>query len=537
MKLPAAALLLAAGAFAQEPAGVIAGTVRSALSRRVLPSTGIELTLNPASDAGQRAVLHAAADIQGVFRFAGLPAGEAVLSFSKAGYEAGGKRTLQVAVEPDREVNDLDIELRPSAAVSGKVLDRDGDPVTRAVAQLQTAVLRAGVKSLRTVRTARTDDRGHYRLYDLAPGRYYLSVSPARSLRVIAAAGIREFAHSWGYFPGAPTPRGAERIVLTWGSERAGVDFQLGTPPRTAVGGFVRNLGGRSPCVSCPVSIMRCGEGQIGSITTDETGGFFIRGLPAGDYVLRANALEGPRFNAAQRVLLVEGEPVQADMVLRTGSVVRGRVTALEYGETAAAADRADPLIVTLTAVDGSRSRRLRAMPAPAAGGEFEIIDVGRRRVPGRHRRRPPRQLSARGLARRTPAPRAPHHGCRRRGSERPADRSRRRRRDRSRQGGRRAICVRRARRPRPASRCCCRTEGIGGYRREYLGDYRPGDGLFAIFTVPPGSYHVFAVPRDEPWDLTDPLDLGRLRSAGKAIRLRANEEAAVDAPYVAAPR
>ena len=76
MKPPAAALLLAAGAFAQEPAGVIAGTVRSALSRRVLPSTGIELTLNPASDAGQRAVLHAAADIQGVFRFAGLPAGE-----------------------------------------------------------------------------------------------------------------------------------------------------------------------------------------------------------------------------------------------------------------------------------------------------------------------------------------------------------------------------------------------------------------------------------------------------------------------------
>ena len=270
----------------------------------MLPSTGIELTLNPASDAGQRAVLHAAADIQGVFRFAGLPAGEAVLSFSKAGYEAGGKRTLQVAVEPDREVNDLDIELRPSAAVSGKVLDRDGDPVTRAVAQLQTAVLRAGMKSLRTVRTARTDDRGHYRLYDLAPGRYYLSVSPAR---VIAAAGIREFAHSWGYFPGAPTPRGAERIVLTWGSERAGVDFQLGTPPRTAVGGFVRNLGGRSPCVSCPVSIMRRGEGQIGSITTDKTGGFLIRGLPAGDYVLRANALEGAAFQCGAEGIACRG--------------------------------------------------------------------------------------------------------------------------------------------------------------------------------------------------------------------------------------
>ena len=533
MKLPAAALLLAAGVFAQEPAGVIAGTVRSALSRRVLPSTGIELTLNPASDAGQRAVLHAAADIQGVFRFAGLLAGEAVLSFSKAGYEAGGKRTLQVAVEPDREVNDLDIELRPSAAVSGKVLDRDGDPVTRAVAQLQTEVLRAGVKSLRTVRTARTDDRGHYRLYDLAPGRYYLSVSPAR---VIAAAGIREFAHSWGYFPGAPTPRGAERIVLTWGSERAGVDFQLGTPPRTAVGGFVRNLGGRSPCVSCPVSIMRRGEGQIGSITTDETGGFLIRGLPAGDYVLRANALEGPRFNAAQRVLLVEGEPVQADMVLRPGSVVRGRVAALEYGETAAAADRADPLIVTLTAVDGSRSRRLRAMPAPAAGGEFEIIDVGageyRVGIEDGPRGSYLREVSIGG--RPLPEPRitvaagADLSGLRIvLGADGATVRGKV-------DGARFASAGEAA---PPGFAVLLPAEGIGGYRREYLGDYRPGDGLFAIFAVPPGNYHVFAVPRDEPWDLTDPLDLGRLRSAGKAIRLRANEEAAVDAPYVAAPR
>ena len=224
-------------------------------------------------------------------------------------------------------------------------------------------------------------------------------------------------------------------------------------------------------------------------------------------------------------------------MVLRPGSVVRGRVAALEYGETAAAADRADPLIVTLTAVDGSRSRRLRAMPAPAAGGEFEIIDVGageyRVGIEDGPRGSYLREVSIGGR----PLPEPPHHGCRRRGPERPADRSRRRRRDRSRQGGRRAICVRAGEAAPPGFAVLLPAEGIGGYRREYLGDYRPGDGLFAIFAVPPGNYHVFAVPRDEPWDLTDPLDLGRLRSAGKAIRLRAKEEAAVDAPYVAAPR
>ncbi len=536
MKLPAAVALLSAagaGAFAQEPAGVVAGTIRSSLSQRVLPSTRIELTLNPSSDAEQRTALHAAAGIQGDFRFEGLPAGNAVLSFSKAGYEAGGRRTLQVAVEPDREIKDMDIELRPSAAVSGKVLDRDGDPVTRAVVQLQTSVLRAGVKSLRAVRTTRTDDRGHYRLFDLAPGRYYLSVSPAR---VIAATGIREFAHSWGYFPGAPTPREAERIALTWGSERNGVDFQLRTPPRTEIVGLVRNLGGRSPCVSCQVSIVRRGEGQIGSITTDETGRFLIRGLPAGDYVLRANALEGPRFNAAREVSLVENKPVQADMALQPGSIVRGHVAAPDYDETSAVENRADALTLTLTAVDGSGSRRLRAMPVLAAGGEFEMIDVGageyRVGLEGGPGGSYLREILIGG--RPLPEPRITVSGGVDLSGLRivlGADGST----VRGKVEG--AEFASEGEAAPPGFAVLMPAEGIGGYRREYLGDYRPGDGLFAIPDVPPGSYHVFAVPRDEPWDLTDPLDLGRLRGAGKAIRLRANEEAAVDAPYVPAPR
>ncbi len=536
MRLPAAAALLAAacsGVFAEEPAGAIAGTVRSSLSRRALPSVRIELTLNPASGHTERTILHAASGIQGGFRFAGLPAGNALLNFSEAGYEAGGRRTLQVAVEPDREIDDLDIELRPSAAVSGKILDRDGDPVTRAVVQLQAAALRAGVKSLRTLRTARTDDRGHYRLYDLAPGRYYLSVSPVRA---VSAAGIREFAHSWGYFPGSPTPQGAERIGLTWGRERSGVDFQLGTPPRTELGGLVLNFGGRGPCVSCPVAIVRRGQGQIGSIAADESGAFLVRGLPPGEYVLRANALEGPRFNAAQRAPLVEGEPVRIDMVLQAGSVVRGRVVALEQDRDGPASDTADALTLTLTAVDGSDSRRLRAAPVPAEGGEFEILDVGageyRVGIEGGPGGSYLREVAIGG--RRLSAPRITLAGGANLsglevvlGTDGATVRGKI-------DGAQFASTGEAA---PPGFAVLLPAEGIGGYRREYLGDYRPGDGLFAIPGVPPGSYHVFAVPRGEPWDLTDPLDLGRLRAAGKAIRLRPKQEAAVDAPYVAAPR
>ena len=520
------------GVMAQEPSGVVSGTVRSSLSKRALPSVRVELTVESGGESGRSTVLFASTGIQGQFHFGGLPFGSVTLEFSKAGFEARGRRTLELELSEDNDLEGLDAQLRPSAAITGAVRDTDGDPVTGASLQLWAAAVSAGVKSFRAVRTARTDDRGYYRLSELAPGRYYLSVVPTRAR---SGGGVREFEHSWGYFPGTPTLEGAERIALAWGRERTGVDFQLAAPPKTVLGGLVRTVGGAGACVSCEVVVMRPGQGQVASITTNESGMYLVRGLHPGEYVLRSNALEGPRFNAVRRVSLAENRPTTADMVLQRGSRVRGRVIALPRDDSSESDEKADSLTLTLHSVDGYRSGRLRARPVLSSGGEFELSDVeageyqiGLRGGPlGSY----VKEISVGG--RPLAEPKILVNG----GSDlsgieiriAPDGSTVRGKVDGDQFASEGEVAP-------PGFAVVMPIEGIAGYGREYMGSYRTSDGLFEIPAVPPGSYHVFAIPRDHQWDLTDPIDLGQLRSAGKTFRVRNGDAVNVDAPFVAAP-
>ncbi len=535
MTLRIAVMLVASaclGAFAQEPSGVIAGSVRSSLSKRALASVRVELTLESAEESARTIVLYGSTGIQGRFEFSGLPFGSAELEFSKAGFEAGGRRTLELELRDATDLENLDIQLRPSASISGAVVDRDGDPIAGATLQLWAAAVNAGVKSFRGVRTVRTDDRGYYRLSELAPGRYYLSVAPTRAR---SSGGVREFEHSWGYYPGTPTLAGAERIPLTWGRERGGVDFQLAAPPRTVLRGLVRSSGGSGACRSCQVVVLRPGQGQIGSIITDDAGMFMVRGLHPGEYVLRSNALEGPRFSAVRSVSLAENKPTTADMVLQPGSLIRGRVTAAPRDDSAEGDEKADALTLTLHSVDGYRSGRLRARPVLSSGGEFEFNDVEAGEYQVALRGGPlgsyVKEISIGG--RPLAAPRIVVKG----GSDlsgiqislAPDGSTVRGTVDGKGSASDGEVAP-------PGFAVAMPVEGIAGYRREYMGSYRTNDGLFEIPAVPPGSYHIFAIPRDHHWDLTDPIDLGQLRSVGKTIRVRNGDTVSVEAPYVSAP-
>src|SRR4029077_10426781 len=75
-------------------------------------------------------------------------------------------------------LRDLLIEMIPQGVIHGRVMDADGDPVAGAmVALLRTDYVR-GVRQLTSGPNGRvTDDRGAYRFANLAPGRYYVTVT------------------------------------------------------------------------------------------------------------------------------------------------------------------------------------------------------------------------------------------------------------------------------------------------------------------------------------------------------------------------
>jgi len=123
------------------------------------------------------------ADEEGRFVFRALPKGSFTITATKPGYAEGaygrqrpmGLPQALTLAEGER-LGDLKIPIWKFAAVTGRVTDEAGEPVIGiAVRALQRAIV-AGKQKLAPGPTARTDDRGVYRVASLTPGEYAVVV-------------------------------------------------------------------------------------------------------------------------------------------------------------------------------------------------------------------------------------------------------------------------------------------------------------------------------------------------------------------------
>ena len=127
----------------------------------------------------------AVTDGSGYYRIDNVEPGDGYIpSASCQGFEpsAGARGVAKpVSVQPQQDVKDVVVQLSPHASISGKVMDRDGDPLENANVTAMGYSYNGGVKMLRVFQSASTDDRGQYRIADLQRGTYYISVT-ARSM-------------------------------------------------------------------------------------------------------------------------------------------------------------------------------------------------------------------------------------------------------------------------------------------------------------------------------------------------------------------
>src|SRR5262245_42574037 len=100
-----------------------------------------------------------------------------------------------------------------TAAISGQVVDKDGQPATGIrVSAISTpdSVLRP-VSASSLVSFVLTDSAGRYRLENVPPGRYYVAAGPLESL---------------SYYPGVFSLADATGVNLTAGAALTGIDFK-----------------------------------------------------------------------------------------------------------------------------------------------------------------------------------------------------------------------------------------------------------------------------------------------------------------------
>jgi hypothetical protein len=276
-------------------------------------------------------------DDSGRFEIKSLVAGRYTLTAEKSGYvrtRYGSKGDLDPPMPIDigdaTAVEGIEIRMPKGAAIVGRLVDDLGEPVVGAM--VSVGLLHGAGADTRLVTVSRlglgTDDRGEYRVGDLAAGRYYVSVAGASEGSQIAGA-PPEWARTagWGrtFYFGSPSLAGATPIVLGAGEQRTGIDLVL-MPSRPAK--LTLSL---TDAAGAPAN------GLINLFLPGDTPGSILanRGVPLspgnpkmtptlepGEWV--AVALGSAR--ALAHVPLASGDETSVALTLRPGARITGRV-------------------------------------------------------------------------------------------------------------------------------------------------------------------------------------------------------------------
>lgn len=215
----------------------------------------------------------------GDFAVAGLPPGEYVVEARKEGYQtANAWPSLKVAAGTTRQV---DVQLRQMLTVSGIVVEEGGDPVPNVTVSLRDPRI---VRPFGN-RQATTTDFGEFRLTDVAPGNYLVSIAPpadssrGRVIEIRGASAQRQIQRT--YYPGVASP--AEATVIRIGTSITGLRLRPLHGPRYTVRVTVASL---EPNTDSYVQLTSTRHNEDGSTSSGTSAGTVaIPSVPPGDYV------------------------------------------------------------------------------------------------------------------------------------------------------------------------------------------------------------------------------------------------------------
>jgi len=305
-----------------EATGSLSGVVVDATSGE--PLSGALVTLSPGARQRPGQFPAQLTDQKGRFLFSGVLAYDRfVLGASKIGYFDGkygwGNVAAFVELKSGQWLRDLTIRLARPAVITGVVRDEGGQPIVGGYVRALARVRVAGSPQLAVGRPARTDDRGVYRIPDLAPGSYYLQFitvqaafpvtatldanTPASSLvgesmrHVVSQYPVparlrdgRQPVYVSTFFPASRDLQAAQLLDLSSGDERSGIDLAIRGEVAGIISGTV--VGAPEAVRGLPLRLLVPGleglgdGGEVATTIADTDGHFTFVNVPTGSYVI-----------------------------------------------------------------------------------------------------------------------------------------------------------------------------------------------------------------------------------------------------------
>ncbi len=342
-----------ASASASPDAISLSGRALNAQTGEGLGKVELRLFSGRPSSGQASSVFMARTTSDGTFRLEGVPAGEYLLTltrqaFSTTSADLRGFTSARsqgsgwmVTLRPGQSLDSIEIRMPPAAVVTGQVFDEDGDPMAGVGIAAEQYRYAQGVKMLAARGRATSDDRGIYRIYGLAPGRYFVKAQ-GNSLRqrmggafrggmmpgfgspgggapggaggrggggfgggAMMAAPEDSIAYLETYYPNARSASEAIPLQLAPGAEMGGIDFTLAPRPTFSISGTVSGMVEAPATVESPRSVVfvtarpagQPGFGDAAGLTpvNPNTGAFTIQNLAPGNYQLiaRLNSRRG----------------------------------------------------------------------------------------------------------------------------------------------------------------------------------------------------------------------------------------------------
>ncbi len=279
-------LLAAVAAHAQTVQGIAVNSVTHK------PVAGALVQLIGTAEDGESDTYRGKSNAAGQFHFEGVMPGKYRIIADAAGYTRFGSAGKRLTIAPGAAVPDQTLEMIPASVIAGHVLDQDGDPLPYASVEALQYGYQSGKKTLQRLSSARTDDRGEYRLFGLAPGRYYVRAS-LRSGPTAAYAPL--------FFPGAREVEQATLVEAASSSDARSFDIILRPEELHSISGRVVDSQTGQAAANVYVTAGTSDGFANGGPQVADT--FSIHGLPAGKYVLYAQDYSGGASKSARQTV------------------------------------------------------------------------------------------------------------------------------------------------------------------------------------------------------------------------------------------
>jgi protocatechuate 3,4-dioxygenase beta subunit len=240
-------------------------------------------------------------DADGKFTLRDLDPGTYTLSVERDRYVAARGQSQTVSVQAGQTTANVKLKLQRTGTLSGRVVGGDGEPVSGVNVVAAPARQSKGV--LRRSWSAVTNDRGEYRIFDIAPGEYRVSATYAPRIRDIGVRMQRRSGAGGGdsgdeayptvYYPATLDLRLATVVSVAAGAELHGFDVQLVRATGVRVRGRVAPPAGGSPAPVFQV-VTLVPAGRMDSppqthevLVRDAKGEFEFSGVMPGTYRLQ----------------------------------------------------------------------------------------------------------------------------------------------------------------------------------------------------------------------------------------------------------